>query len=169
MASPGASSLKRRARGALLALASLALVNACASRSEPSWRERAEVAAPSHCLSACPPVPDGDRLVEHTLFTLANDPDTKFANWVAYVVRARHSGGPNRPRNWRDPEVPEEETLERDDYEDANSVNDYEMGHQAPLETFSNSSAWAETNYLSNITPQVGNLNGGRWRVLEGS
>lgn len=112
-------------------------------------------------------VPRGDQLVEHSLYTLANDGDTKFADWVAYVVHAEWIAS-GRPRNWRpDPEVDEAHTLEDDDYRGANAAYDYEMGHLAPLQTFGGADEWEEVNYLSNITPQVGNLNSGRWGALE--
>lgn len=42
-----------------------------------------------------------------------------------------------------------------------------DRGHQAPLASFSNTSYWSQTNYLSNITPQASNLNQGPWVKLE--
>lgn len=124
------------------------------------------VASDPNCLAACPTVPNGDHLVRHTLYTLANNGQTKFADWVAYVVREENIGG-GRPRRWRaDPDLTDAETLEPDDYSGLTALH-YQRGHQAPLASFGAAAAWAEMNYLSNITPQNSNLNGGRWGALE--
>lgn len=151
--------------GALILLASCAT-----STREPAVMEsaaRLRLTAEGHCLAACPSVPRGDQLVEHTLYTLANDGGTKFADWVAYVVHAEWIAS-GRPRNWQaDPDVDEADTLEDEDYRGANAAYDYEMGHQAPLQSFGGADEWEEVNYLSNIMPQIGNLNGGRWGALE--
>jgi endonuclease G len=163
-------------RALALSAMMVSALTSCASRPEPLAQphERLRVSltrtANGHCLQSCPRVPRGDRLIEHTLFTLANNGDTKFADWVAYVVEPDLIGGPQRDRDWApDPDIDETETLEFEDYDLAFAQQGYQLGHQAPLEAFSNADAWAETNYLSNITPQIGNLNGGRWRILEGA
>lgn len=158
----------------VLALAAFMALSACASSSHgrsatesmpPTW----SVAADRHCLAACPRAPRGDQLVEHTLYTLANNANTKFADWVAYVVREDDIAS-GRERDWQpDPEIDESDTLEEGDYRGAHAQYGYEMGHQAPLQSFGGADAWEETNYLSNITPQIGNLNSGRWGALEGA
>jgi endonuclease G len=121
-----------------------------------------------HCLSICPSgFPANDEIVERHAYTLANNPTTKFADWVAYVVVAGLSG-PDRSRNWHaDPALPPADTLEEDDYEGAHAALGVDLGHQAPLASFARSPNWAETNFLSNITPQNSNLNRGRWARLE--
>lgn len=100
------------------------------------------------------------------LYALSNNGETKFADWVAYVVREEWIG-PQEGRGWaNDPDLPDDETLETEDY-NAISTLHADRGHQAPLGSFTNAPDWPEMNYLSNITPQNLNLNRGRWRRLE--
>ncbi len=106
-------------------------------------------------------------MIRRQLYVLANNGRTKFADWVAYVVVAGVSG-PERNRRWlADPDLPADETLEPADYARAHPELGVDRGHQAPLASFALSPHWAETNYLSNATPQNSNLNRGRWARLE--
>lgn len=118
-----------------------------------------------HCLLGCPS--GGGPLVHRDSYVLRNNAMTKFADWVAYVVQP--SGlGPPRSRTWRsDPDLPEDQTLEPDDYVRAHAVLHTDRGHQAPLASFAGAPDWAATNYLSNITPQRSALNQGPWVALE--
>jgi endonuclease G len=165
-----------RNRIAALLLLSLFALAGCASR--PSASAPASPTAPvavalgvdlhdEHCLAACPRgAAASDIVVHRVLYTLANNGETKFADWVAYVVRPEWIGS-DRPRRWlEDPDLPPAQTLERLDYNGVGATA-YERGHQAPLQSFGASPDWPQTNYLSNITPQNGNLNGGRWRDVE--
>lgn len=120
------------------------------------------------CLMGCPVgTPETNRVVDHGALRLSNNAETKFADWVAYVV-SRETLGPSRPRNWaRDPELPEAETLSPEDYEGANAVLHVDRGHQAALASLAGTTGWRATNYLSNITPQKSELNQGAWERLE--
>ncbi len=96
--------------------------------------------------------------------------ETKFADWVAYRLTPRsiEGGGAKTERVWRaDPELPEDYTLEPEDYRGAFEALQVDRGHQAPLAGFRGSGQWADTNYLSNITPQKSALNQGPWNRLE--
>lgn len=121
-----------------------------------------------HCLDGCPRSRSADaRIIHRDLYVLSNNGETKLADWVAYVVSEELSG-PERSRTWRaDPDLNDEETLEPDDYDEAYPERGFDLGHQAPLASFSASPNWRETNFLSNITPQNSNLNRGRWARLE--
>jgi endonuclease G len=121
-----------------------------------------------HCLSACPAgAPDNSDIVVREIYTLAADPLTKLAVWVAYRV-TKDTVGPSKDRNWSvDPWLAPEETLEEDDYKDSNAQLQVDRGHQAPLAAFSGTAFWADTNRLSNITPQANALNQGSWQQLE--
>jgi endonuclease G len=122
-----------------------------------------------HCLFGCPTttLPAGTDVIVRADFTLASNDTTKFADWVAYRVDpALFASG--RSRNWApDPVLAEHETLEPDDFEDAHATIMTDRGHQVPLKTLGGSAGWAETNYLSNITPQSSELNQGPWNQLE--
>lgn len=103
----------------------------------------------------------GDNLV------FSNNGETKFPDWVAYVV-APEFFGPTRARVWRaDPRLPEDETLEPEDYRGAYSLLGVDRGHLAPLASFAGVSQWRAINYLSNVTPQRSGLNRGPWARLE--
>jgi endonuclease G len=119
------------------------------------------------CFHGCPSgAPEGDRVVQRSLYVLSNNPRTKFADWVAYVVTARTIGG-TRNRVWhRDPELPKNETLSPADYEGISKI-DMQCGHQAPLASLTGSPAWEEADDLSNTTPQARTLNNGAWKGLE--
>jgi endonuclease G, mitochondrial len=122
------------------------------------------------CLHGCPlGSPPSNDLVIRNNYILSNNDLTKLADWVSYKV-TRDTIGPTQRRSWKaDPWLAENETLEPNDYTGANAALDTERGHQAPLASFTGTDTWRETNYLSNITPQQGDLNGGAWRVLEGA
>ena len=121
------------------------------------------------CLYSCPLGADATNfLVDHTLFFLSANRKTKFADWVAYQVKADNLSGGTHPRNWKqDPVIPTQFTLSPADYEGANAAFQYDRGHQAPLADFSNNPDWPKTNYLSNITPQKAQLNQGTFAALE--
>lgn len=109
----------------------------------------------------------GGRVVHRYSHSLGNNPKTKFADWVAYVVDAKSMDG-TRDRRWKpDPKLPAEATLEPADYKGANAAHGYDRGHQGPLASLTGWPEWEKTNYLSNITPQKGALNQGPWKKLE--
>ena len=119
-----------------------------------------------HCPLGCPANPAGNDLIFGHVYALSNNPDTKFADWVAYEVSVLNFGiSPGRA--WKsDPLLDDNETLEASDYANVSSI-DADRGHQAPLASFAGSHYWQELNYLSNITPQHKNLNQGAWKNLE--
>lgn len=120
-----------------------------------------------NCVLGCPTGVFGQEIVRMN-YTMRNNGSSKFADWVAYHVTPSTIDGPSRSRNWRsDPLIDSDETLEPGDYTGANAELKTDRGHQVPLASFSNTSTWAELNYLSNITPQDSDLNQGPWVDLE--
>lgn len=126
-----------------------------------------------HCPNGCP---TGDKLADNTtvvreIFTLSNDPTTKFADWVAYRVTSETIGtSKDHNRTWQTEDMVDgSETLEPKDYDGAFRGLDTHRGHQAPLAAFSGTVYWRDTNFLSNITPQKEDLNAGSWMHLEGA
>ena len=120
-----------------------------------------------NCVYGCPTGVSGQQIVRAN-YTLRNNATTKFADWVAYHVTTSTIDGPSRSRNWKaDPDIASANTLEPADYTGANAQIGTDRGHQVPLASFSNTSTWAELNYLSNITPQDSDLNQGPWVDLE--
>lgn len=121
-----------------------------------------------HCPLGCPSNPPGNDLVFNHLYALSNNPQTKFADWVAYEVDVVNFGA-SPGRDWaQDPLLNADETLEEKDYTGARKSDlEADRGHQAPLASFAGSRYWSELNYLSNITPQDKDLNQGAWKALE--
>jgi endonuclease G len=121
-----------------------------------------------HCLHGCPiGAADIDDIVVREIYTLASNDLTKMADWVAYRVTPA-SIGPSGDRKWAaDPWLDPDEALEPDDYEGAPRALGIDRGHQAPLAGQSGTPFAADTNILSNITPQGAALNQGAWQRLE--
>lgn len=101
------------------------------------------------------------------IYTLASNDLTKVADWVAYRVTPA-SIGRSGDRDWQpDPWLDPAETLEEDDYTGAPAALGIDRGHQTPLAAFSGTPFAADTNILSNITPQGSAMNQGPWNRLE--
>ena len=113
--------------------------------------------------------PDTNDIIIRDCYALSSDDNTKFADWVCYrLTKAEITGSVSQTRTWKaDPWLDETETLEPNDYKDANSDIGTDRGHQAPLASFKGTNCWSDTNYLSNITPQKSDLNQGAWKKLE--
>ena len=120
------------------------------------------------CLYGCPSgSPPTNDLIIRDVYILSSNDMTKFADWVAYRV-TKDTIGTTKRRVWRaDPWLADDETLEPNDYDGANSTLKTDRGHQAPLASFTGTADWEVTNYLSNITPQKSDLNRGAWVKLE--
>ncbi len=165
---------------AVLLLLCFSMLGACAGASSgPPERQPYLVTTPHevggvrlngfHCLDgACPTgAPVANPLIVREIYALSANRETKFADWVAYVVNASTIGR-SQTRTWAaDPWLDPAETLEPQDYTGANAALGTDRGHQAPLAALSGTPHWADTNYLSNITPQMAPLNQGPWERLE--
>ncbi|UZK70465.1 DNA/RNA non-specific endonuclease [Sphingomonas sp. S1-29] len=151
---------KTLGRAALIAAATICAAPALASDGELHS---------FHCLFGCPVgAPATNDTIVREIYTLSSNDLTKLADWVAYRVTPA-SIGPSPDRGWRsDPSLATDETLTPDAYEGANQALRTDRGHQAPLAAFSGTPFAADTNILSNITPQASALNQGPWNALEG-
>ncbi|MFI8418291.1 DNA/RNA non-specific endonuclease [Serratia sp. NPDC078593] len=125
------------------------------------------LASIDNCAVGCPTGGSSNVSIVRHAYTLNNNSNTKFANWVAYHI-TKDTLASGKKRNWRtDPELSPAETLEPADYKGANAALQVDRGHQAPLASLANVSDWESLNYLSNITPQKSELNQGAWAMLE--
>ena len=158
-----ASSSARRAPWAL----AMAMCLVAAGPPAPAVASEAELHT-FHCLHGCPiGAPGIDDIVVREIYTLASNDLTKMADWVAYRVTP-DSIGPSGERKWTaDPWLDVDETLEPADYDGASGALGVDRGHQAPLAGQSGTPFAADTNVLSNITPQGAALNQGAWQRLE--
>lgn len=120
------------------------------------------------CYDGCPAgAPATNKTVVHHIIILSNNPETKFADWVAYRI-GPDTIGSHCVRHWeRDPDLSEDDTLNPRDYTGLREVLQSDRGHQAPLASLCGSQYWQEADYLSNITPQKTELNEGSWERLE--
>ena len=120
------------------------------------------------CLYGCPyGSPQTNDLIIRDIYILSSNDDTKLSDWAAYRVTANTIGS-SKERIWRaDPYLAPDETLEPEDYEGANAALQTDRGHQVPLASFAGTEHAADTNFLSNITPQKSALNQGAWERLE--
>lgn len=121
-----------------------------------------------HCLHGCPVgAPATNDVVVREIYTLSSNDLTKMADWVAYRL-TKESIGTSGDRQWQaDPALEPEETLAPSAYDGASEALHIDRGHQAPLASFSGTPSAADTNILSNITPQSSALNQGPWVRLE--
>jgi endonuclease G len=120
------------------------------------------------CFSSCPSgQPETNIEITRPIYRMSFNGETKFADWVAYKI-TKESIGPTKPRRWRsDPEIPDGQELEEEDYKGSYDANYTDRGHQVPLASFTSTPHWRLTNILSNITPQKTPLNRGPWNRLE--
>ena len=141
---------------------------------QPANAQFAEIHS-EHFLFGYPTgTPASNDLIIRDLYALSSTDQRKFADWVAYrLTAAEVMGSLDLERDFRaDPFLEANETLEaspsaQDDYRGANTANDYDRGHFAPLASFKGSRMASQVNYYSNIVPQVDDLNRGRWQRLE--
>jgi endonuclease G len=119
-----------------------------------------------NCAVGCP-IGESGKTITRKTYTLNNNSQTKFANWVAYKI-TKNSLGSNCARTWRiDPLLNPNDTLAPKDYIGANRELQVDRGHQAPLASLCGLEGHDSLNYLSNITPQKSALNQGPWERLE--
>lgn len=145
----------------------LPFFSACSSLSDiQQGRPYAPEPIVDHCSIGCPA--GGSALtINRAAYSLNNNGDTKFANWVAYRI-TKDTPASARPRTWRvDPDIPVGQTLVPKDYTGASAALKVDRGHQANLASMGGVADWETLNYLSNITPQKSDLNQGAWAALE--
>ena len=105
-------------------------------------------------------------IVRHKYYTLSYDEKHEQAEWVAYALKREtlNKNWVNRSNNFRpDPFVRKASASDRD-YRGSG----YDRGHLVPAGDMAFADdAMSETFYMSNMSPQIRNFNGGIWRELE--
>jgi len=151
----------RFCRSGISVLVSIVFLAACTPKQQPTAS-----AVIDNCLVGCP-LGGSNQTVTREAYTLNNNANTYYANWVAYKI-TKSSQASNHPRNWKqDPDLPTTDTLAPAAYTGANAALAVDRGHQAPLAALAGTADWESLNYLSNITPQKSALNQGPWARLE--
>ena len=106
-----------------------------------------------------------EQIIRHTGYTVSYNDNWRIPNWVAYELTLEKTLGTVKRSNKfvADPLVDGVET-HTSDY----SNSGYDRGHMAPAADMKCSEKpMRESFYLSNICPQLHNLNAGDWKELE--
>ncbi|MFT5167884.1 MAG: endonuclease G [Saprospiraceae bacterium] len=107
-------------------------------------------------------------VIKRLNYTLSYSEEHEQAEWVAYKLTKKSIQQSNveRTGDFRpDPKVRKGSASPRDYYNTG-----YDRGHMAPAGDMNfDKKAMSETFYMSNMSPQIRNFNGGIWRELEES
>ena len=111
-------------------------------------------------------VPDDDVLIDHGVFVLSYNPTRRLANWVAWRLTAADLGTAARSKEFSaDPLLP---SIYPPVLPNAFRGTGYVRGHLCPsAERKASAGANAETFVMTNIQPQVREMNGGPWERME--
>lgn len=106
--------------------------------------------------------------LDHKFFVITYDLDHNIAKWVRYTLKKADLNGPGkRPSRFKpDPLLLKinAKAIKHADYTNSG----YVRGHLAPAEDFSRSQEAIESTFvMSNVIPQLGNVNSGAWAQLE--
>ena len=97
-------------------------------------------------------------IINRTGYTLSYNQYYKNPNWVAWELTREET-----KKFMPDPDLPEPRVVHKD-----YTKSGYDRGHMAPAADMKwSKQAMIESFYMSNICPQVGNLNRGDWNDLE--
>ena len=114
-----------------------------------------------------PAVPDEGTVIRHTGYTLAYNTVTNCPQWVAWALTREETEtkAVSRTDNFKaDPELPYINQVEGNDYRNSG----YDRGHMCPAADMKwSQQAMSDCFYMSNICPQVPQLNQNWWEHLE--
>lgn len=105
-----------------------------------------------------------NQIIHHTYFSLSYCEEHEQAEWVAYKLKSEYFKGVSRTDDFREDPKVETGSATLDDYRNSG----YDRGHLLPAGSMKhNLVAMSETFFLSNISPQRQEFNGGMWNNLE--
>ncbi len=107
-----------------------------------------------------------EQIIKHEGYTLSFNKDHCNPNWVAWELTAQETEGTlSRYKTFLpDPLLPEELQVTSDEYRDSG----YDRGHMCPAADMKwSKEAMKACFYMSNMCPQVPQLNSGGWQKLE--
>jgi len=106
-----------------------------------------------------------EQVIEHIGYTVSYNPNWLVPNWVAYELTAAETGGEQERSNHFKPDpLVEGDPVVTSDY----SKSGFDRGHMAPAADMKwSEQAMRESFYMTNICPQLHNLNAGDWKDLE--
>lgn len=113
-----------------------------------------------------PAIGDDDQILRRTGYTVCYNADNRLPNWVAWRLTADHTSGEFKRGGikFQEDEEVEEPRATDSDYRQSG----YDRGHMCP----SGDNKWSkeaqqESFLLTNVCPQVHNLNAGDWNEME--
>ena len=106
-----------------------------------------------------------EEIIQHKYYTLNYNEDHEVANWVSYELdHDRIRNCVKRKNNFRIDPLVSTGSAEASDYKGSG----FDRGHLVPAGDMKfNAEAMSETFYFSNMSPQPGPFNQGRWSQLE--
>ena len=147
---------------AVLCIASVVVVNnQSVAKPQPTTEVNDSVAYELPRLNNNQP----EQVIEHIGYTVSYNPNWLVPNWVAYELTAAETGGEQERSNHFKPDpLVEGDPVVTSDY----SKSGYDRGHMAPAADMKwSEQAMRESFYMTNICPQLHNLNAGDWKDLE--
>ena len=105
------------------------------------------------------------QVIEHVGYTVSYNEQRRNPNWVAYELTGEEVDG-TEPRGSKF--IPDPNVIGRQAVDDDYKHSGWDRGHLAPAADMKwSEQAMDESFYLSNISPQNGNLNRGVWKSIE--
>lgn len=106
-----------------------------------------------------------EQIIEHLGYTVSYNPKWLVPNWVAYeLTNFETNGEQERSNHFKPDPLVKGDPVTTSDY----SKSGYDRGHMAPAADMKwSEQAMRESFYMTNICPQLHNLNAGDWKDLE--
>lgn len=117
-------------------------------------------------LMELPATKRGEVIISHSAYTLSFNTQHNNPNWVAWELTATEVDGNGRRSNefLPDPDIDERHRVTTDDYKGSG----YDRGHMCPAaDNKFEARAMTECFYMTNMCPQLHELNAGGWESLE--
>lgn len=106
-----------------------------------------------------------EQIIVHLGYTVSYNPQWHVPNWVAYeLTNSETMGEHERSDHFKPDPLVKGDPVVTSDY----SKSGYDRGHMAPAADMKwSDQAMRESFYMTNICPQIHNLNAGDWKDLE--
>ena len=112
------------------------------------------------------PTSTTNQIIQHQYYTMSYSEEHEQPEWVAYELKREQfqRKGVGRSDNFR----PDPKVKTKSAYPSDYKRSGYDRGHLVPAGDMNfDKRAMSETFYMSNMSPQIRNFNGGIWRELE--
>ena len=112
------------------------------------------------------PTSTTNQVIQHQYYTMSYSEEHEQPEWVAYELKQEQfqRKGVGRSDNFR----PDPKVKTRSAYPSDYKRSGYDRGHLVPAGDMNfDKTAMSETFFMSNMSPQIRNFNGGIWRELE--